>query len=171
MTVASFVTFSFKSSIARSSAFISSAKSWANFTFCNEKLSFKDVFTNSDKQQALDYAKEIYEANNEGVTVDAVVTVDSQTINDVISAAGTLKDGENVITPTATDILNADQNAGADAVKPICDALLNAAKNPQQRDAMLQAVIADYKTGDVSLSSIDFFKKFLASQALGGLFA
>lgn len=136
----------------------------------NEKLSFKDVFALSDKQQALDYAKEIYEANNEGVTVDAVVTVDSQTINDVISAAGTLKDGENVITPTATDILNADPNAGADAVKPICDALLNAAKNPQQRDAMLQAVIGDYKSGDVSLSSIGFFKKFLASQALGGLF-
>ena len=76
----------------------------------NEKLSFKDVFALSDKQQALDYAKEIYEANNDGVTVDAVATVDSQTINDVISAAGTLKDGENVITPTATDILNADPN-------------------------------------------------------------
>lgn len=137
----------------------------------NEKLSFKDVFALSDKQQALDYAKEIYQANNDGVTVDAVATVDSQTINDVISAAGTLKDGENVIAPTATDILNADPNAGPDAVKPICDALLNAAKNPQQRDAMLQAIIGDYKSGDVSLSSVGFFKKFLASQALGGLFA
>ena len=137
----------------------------------NEKLSFKDVFALSDKQQALDYAKEIYEGNNDGVTVDAVATVDSQTINDVIAAAGTLKDGENVITPTATDIINADPNAGVDAIKPICEALLNAAKDPQQRDAMFQAALGDYKAGDISLSPHGFFTKFLASQALGNLFA
>ena len=135
-----------------------------------EKLALHDVFTLSDKQQALKYAKEIYEANNDGVTVDAVASVDSQTISDVIAAAGTLKDGDNVITPSATDIINADPSAGVDAIKPICDALLNAAKDPQQRNGMLQAAIGDFKSGDVSLYPKDFFRNLIASQALGGLF-
>ena len=82
-----------------------------------------------------------------------------------------MKDGDNVITPSATDIINADPSAGVDAIKPICDALLNAAKNPQQRDAMFNAALGDYKAGDISLAPHDFFTKFLASQALGGLFA
>ena len=137
----------------------------------NAKIALHDVFAMDDKQQALNYAKEIYEANNEGVTVDAVLSADSQTVSDVISAAGTLKDGDNVITPSATDIINADPSAGVDAIKPICDALLNAAKNPQQRDAMFNAALGDYKAGDISLAPHDFFTKFLASQALGGLFA
>ena len=134
-----------------------------------EKLAFHDVFTLGDRQQALQYAKEIYEANN-SVTVDAVASVDSQTISDVIAAAGTLKNGNKTITPSATDIINADPSAGVDAIKPICDALLNAAKNPQQRDAMLQAALGDFRAGDIAVYPRDFFKNFITSQALGGLF-
>ncbi|MBQ2961987.1 DUF4012 domain-containing protein [Methanobrevibacter sp.] len=134
----------------------------------NEKLSFHDALTLDDKEQGLNYAKEIYEANNDGVTIDGAAAVDSKIITDVIAAAGTLKDGDNVINPTAADLISP---SSLDSVKPICDALLNAAKDPQQSGAMYNAAFSDYKSGDVTLTPHGFFAKLAASYVFGGLFA
>ncbi len=133
------------------------------------KLLLHDCFYWSDNQQCLQYAKEILE-HNTNYTVDAVVAINSQALDNIISSAGTLKSNGEDVNASAIDFIREEQNTmgmtRGDSVMVIVNALVNAAKNPEKRDKMMEAALKEYSEGHIAMYPEGSFAKLLASKGI-----
>ena len=133
------------------------------------KLLLHDCFYWSDNQQCLQYAKEILE-HNTNYTVDAVVAINSQALDNIISSAGTLKSNGEDVNASAIDFIREEQNTmgmtRGDSVMVIVNALVNAAKNPEKREKMMEAALKEYSEGHIAMYPEGSFAKLLASKGI-----
>ncbi|MBQ6813808.1 MAG: DUF4012 domain-containing protein [Methanobrevibacter sp.] len=133
------------------------------------KLLLHDSFYWDDKQQCMQYAKEIVEANT-NYTVDAVIAVNSQALDNIISSAGTLKSNGEEVNATGLDFIREEENnmgmTRGDSVMTIVNALMDAAKDPDKRNAMLEATMSEYNAGHIAMYPEGSFVKLLASKGV-----
>ena len=137
------------------------------------KLLLHDCFYWEDKQQCMQYAKEILEYNT-NYTADAVIAVNSQAIDNIIASAGTLKYNGEEVQASGIDFIREEQNTmgmtRGDSVMTIVNALTQAAKDPEKRDKMIQAAINEYEVGHIAMYPEGSFVKLLASKGIQAMF-
>ena len=127
--------------------------------------------------QGMDYAKEIVEANT-GMKADAVVIVYDVAVDSVINSASPLiVDGE-ATNLTATEIIrqndayqgypgneNVQGNMSrGDAVMVLVKALVNATKDPNKKNAMVQTALKEYSNGNIIMKPEGSFTRLLATK-------
>ncbi|WP_296878312.1 DUF4012 domain-containing protein [uncultured Methanobrevibacter sp.] len=127
--------------------------------------------------QGMDYAKEIVEANT-GMKADAVVVVYDVAVDSVINSASPLiVDGE-ATNLTATEIIrqndayqgypgneNVQGNMSrGDAVMVLVKALVNATKDPNKKNAMVQTALKEYSNGNIIMKPEGSFTRLLATK-------
>lgn len=138
-----------------------------------EKLLLHDCFYWEDKQQCMQYAKEILEYNT-NYSCDAVIAVNSQAIDNIISAAGTLKYNGEEVNASGIDFIREEQNTmgmtRGDSVMVIVNALMQAAKDPDKRDKMINAAVSEYTAGNIAMYPEGSFMELLASKGLQAMF-
>ncbi len=127
--------------------------------------------------QGMDYAKEIVEANT-GMKADAVVVVYDVAVDSVINSASPLVVDGEVTNLTATEIIrqndayqgypgneNVQGNMSrGDAVMVLVKALVNATKDPNKKNAMVQTALKEYSNGNIIMKPEGSFTRLLATK-------
>lgn len=138
------------------------------------KLLLHDSLWDTNIQQGMEYAKEIVEANT-NMTPDAVVAVNTEALDAVISSAGQIKVDGEVTNMSAADLVREnDQLHGGnmsrgEAVMALASALSTAANNETSRNAMVQAALDQYSKGNIVMVPEGSFVSLMASKGLGSL--
>lgn len=138
------------------------------------KMLLHDSLWDANTQQGMQYAKEIVEANT-NMTPDAVVAVNTEALNAVISAAGQIKvDGEPTNMSAADLIRENDELHGGsmnrgEAVMALASALSTAVNNETSRNAMVQAALDQYSKENIVMVPEGSFVRLMASKGLGSL--
>ncbi len=138
-----------------------------------ERLLLHDCFYWEDNQQCMQYAKEIVEHNTD-YNVDAVIAINSQAIDNIISSAGTLKSNGEEVNASSIDFIREEQNTmgmtRGDSVMVIVNALTEAAKDPDKRDAMMKAALDEFSAGHIAMYPEGSFVELLASKGVKAMF-
>jgi len=127
-----------------------------------------DSLWDTDTVQGMKYAKEIVE-HNKGVQIDAVVAVNTEAMDAVISAA------QLPTTLTAADIIREnDQLHGGsmsrgEAVLALVKDLSKAATNEKTRNSMIQAALDQYSAGNIVMDPSGSFMSLLATKGFNAL--
>jgi len=132
-------------------------------------LLLHDSFYWDNDQQDLIYAKEIVESNT-NYSIDAVVAVNSEAVDNVISSAGQLTVNGSKINASGIDLIRESQYEGGetrgDAVMKLSKALIKASKDPTKRNSMVQTAIQEYSNGNIAMYPQGSFMKLLASKGV-----
>ena len=138
-----------------------------------ERLLLHDCFYWEDKQQCMQYAKEILE-HNTNYSADAVIAINSQAIDSIISSAGSLKYNGEDVNASSIDFIREEQNnmgmTRGDSVMVIVNALIQAAKDPDKRDKMMEAALSEYSAGNIAMYPEGSFVELLASKGIKAMF-
>jgi len=140
-----------------------------------DKLLLHDSLWDSDTQKGMHYAKEIIEANT-NMNPDAVVAVNIEGLDTVISSAGQHKINGTPVNMSAIDIIReSDELYGGsmsrgDAVMNLATALSTAANNEKIRNTMVQTALDQYAKGNIIMLPEGSFAGLMASKGLGSLF-
>lgn len=133
------------------------------------RLLLHDCFYWEDNQLCMQYAKEILEYNT-NYTADAVIAVNSEAIDKIISSAGKLKVNGTEVNATGIDFIREEQDTGGlnrgDSVMTVAHALMKAAKQPDKRTAMVQSALDEYNSGHIAMYPEGSFMKLLASKGV-----
>ena len=139
------------------------------------KLLMHDSFWYEDTNKSMTLAKEIVEANyNLSTPIDAVVAINSEALDAVLGAAGTVNvNGQNV-SVGGIDIIREDQygngSSRADAVMDMVKAIAKAADDPVVKAKMVQAAVDQYAKGNIKMEPQGDFMGLLASKGFSSLF-
>jgi hypothetical protein len=132
--------------------------------------------------QGMEYAKEIVEANT-GMKSDAVVVVYDVAVDDIINSVRPLKVDGEVTNLSATEIIrqndayqgypgneNVQGNMSrGDSVMVLVKALVNASKDPEKKNTMVQTALKEYSNGNIVMKPEGSFTRLLASKGLESL--
>lgn len=130
-----------------------------------------DSLWDSDTEQGITYAKEIVEYNT-GTQVDAVVAVNTEAIDAVISSAGEIKIKNETVNISAIDLVREnDQLYGGSmsrgqAVLALASTLSKAANNPDTRSDMVQTAIDQYSKGNIVMVPSGSFMGLMAFKGI-----
>ncbi|KZX15326.1 hypothetical protein MBCUT_15670 [Methanobrevibacter cuticularis] len=135
------------------------------------KMLLHDSLWDTNTEQGMSYAKEIVE-HNEGVKVDAVVAVNTEALDAIISSAGEIEVNGEAVDLKAIDLVreNDELHGGTmsrgDAVMALASALSEAANNGANRDAMIQAALDQYSKGNIVMVPGGSFMGLMASKGI-----
>jgi uncharacterized protein DUF4012 len=138
------------------------------------KLLLHDSLWDTNTEQGMQYAKEIVESNT-GLKSDAVVAVNTEALDAVISSAGPIKVNGQESNISAIDLVreNDELHGGSlsrgEAVLALAKALSTAANNQTSRDTMIQAALDQYSKGNIVMTPQGSFVSLMASKGLGSL--
>ncbi|MCF0226920.1 MAG: DUF4012 domain-containing protein [Methanobrevibacter sp.] len=137
------------------------------------KLLLHDSFWWADFNKSANYAKEIVE-HKYNVSIDAVVAVNSQALDAILGAAGTVNINGTNTTVKGIDIIREDQydngNTRGDAVMDMVKACAKATKNPTVKANMVQAAVDQYNKGNIKMIPANDFMGLLAAKGIDMLF-
>jgi hypothetical protein len=133
-------------------------------------------------EDGMQYAKEIVEYNT-NMTVDAVVIVYDEGVDNVINSVRPLEVDGQVTNLSATDIIRENDayngyagNEGvtgtmsrSDAVMVLVKALAQAAANPDKKATMIQSALDEYSKGNIVMQPEGSFTKLLATKGIESL--
>lgn len=137
------------------------------------QLLLHESFWYPDNEQSMKYAKEIveYQCN---VVIDAVVAINTEAIDAIISSAGDLTANGTPINASGIDIVREEQYDGGmsrgDAVLLLGSALSDAAGEPEKRSAMVQTALSQYNKGNIVMYPTGSFISLLATKGVENLF-
>lgn len=138
-----------------------------------EKLLLHDSFWENDTNKSMTLAKEIVEYNM-STHIDAVVTVNSEALDAVLGAAGTIDVNGQKINASGIDIIREEQygngSSRGDAVMDMVKAIAQSADDPVVKANMVQAALDQYNKGNIVMEPQGEFVGLLASKGLSSLF-
>lgn len=135
------------------------------------KLLLHDSLWYNDTEQGMKYAQEIVEAET-NKSMDAIVAVNNEGLDAVISAAGPGKVNGTETNISAVDLIREnDQLHGGSmirgqAVMNLAKALSTAANNEDTRNKMVEAALDQYSKGNIVMYPQGSFLGLLASKGL-----
>lgn len=135
-------------------------------------LLLHDAFWEADNAHSMQLAKEIVEYNT-NTSIDSVVAINSQALDAVLAAAGTLDINGTPMQVRGIDFIREDTSNGVsrgDAVLEIVKAAANAAKDPEVKSSMVNAAIDQYSKGNIVMDEQGAFVKLLASKGIETFF-
>ena len=137
------------------------------------QLLLHDSFWYTDNEQSMKYAKEIVEYQD-NITIDAVVAVNTEAIDAVISSAGQLSVNGTPINTSGIDVVREEQYDGGmsrgDAVLQLGSALSDAAGDTEKRSSMVQSALDQYNKGNIVMYPSGSFVSLLATKGFENLF-
>ena len=136
-------------------------------------LLLHDAFWDADNEKGLQYAKEIVEYRT-NTKIDSVVAINSQALDVILSAAGSLEINGKTTNASGIDIIREDGNSGVyrgDAVMGVVKAAAKAASsNPNAKSAMINAALDQYSKGNIVMDKEGDFAGLLASKGFESIF-
>lgn len=139
-----------------------------------EKLLLHEAFWDSDSKLGMKYAKEIVEYNT-NKSIDAVVAINSEALDKIISAASPLEVNGQIIHASGIDFIREEQDsAGAsrgDAVMNVVQAIANSASDPIKKSKMVETALDQYSKGNIVMEPKGAFMGLLASKGIDSLFS
>ncbi len=139
------------------------------------KLLLHDSLWESDTKQGMQYAREIVEATT-NLTPDAVVAINTEALDAIISSAGQIKVDGVATNVSAVDLIREnDQLHGGsmsrgESVMTLASAISTAANEGTSRSAMIQAALNQYSKGNIVMVPEGSFVGLMASKGIGSLF-
>lgn len=136
-------------------------------------LLMHDAFYDSDNSKGMQLAKEIVEYHTD-VEIDNVVAVNSEALDAVLKAAGTLEINGEKTNASGIDIIREeDWGQGVsrgDAVMDIVKAAARNAKDPDVKSAMVNAAMDQFSKGNIIMDEQGAFVGLLASKGIENFF-
>lgn len=132
--------------------------------------------------QGMEYAKEIVEANT-GMHADAVVIVYDEGMDNIIDSIRPLYVDGEITNLSAADIVRSNDAyngyAGSenvqgtmsrgDAVMVLTKAIINATKDPDKKNTMVQVALQEYSNGNILMKPDGSFTRLLATKGYESL--
>lgn len=139
------------------------------------KLLMHDSFWYEDTNKSMNLAKEIVEYHyNLSSPIDAVVAINSEALDAVLGAAGTVKINGEDVNVSGIDIIREDQyengNSRGEAVLEMVRAIAEVANDPVIKAKMVQAALDQYAKGNIIMEPQGDFVGLLASKGFSSLF-
>ncbi|MDR0912516.1 MAG: DUF4012 domain-containing protein [Methanobrevibacter sp.] len=137
------------------------------------RLLLHDSLWDADNSKGMELAKEIVEYHF-NTKIDAVIAINNEAMDSIIDASGLPESNESI---SAADLVREnDQLHGgtmnrADAVMALVDKLTQAAKNPQNRDAMIKVAIDQANKGNIVSIPQNAFVQFILTKTFQTLVA
>ncbi|MBQ6344890.1 MAG: DUF4012 domain-containing protein [Methanobrevibacter sp.] len=137
------------------------------------RLLLHDAFWDADNSKDMKLAKEIVEYNTK-IKIDSVVAINTEALDAVLNAAGTVDINGTPTNISGIDIIREeDWGKGVsrgDAVLDIVKAAARAAKDPEVKSAMVNAAIDQYSKGNIIMDQQGAFVGLLASKGIETFF-
>lgn len=137
------------------------------------RLLLHDAFWDADNALDMKLAKEIVEYNT-NMNIDSVVAVNTEALDAVLNAAGTIEINGTPTTVSGIDIIREEDWGNGvsrgDAVLDIVKAAAKAAKDPEVKSAMINAAIDQYSKGNIIMDQQGAFVGLLASKGIETFF-
>ncbi|MDR3063598.1 MAG: DUF4012 domain-containing protein [Methanobrevibacter sp.] len=138
-----------------------------------EKLLLHEAFWYNDTDQSMKNAKEIVEYNT-NMSIDAVVALNSEALDAIISAASPLEIDGTQINANGIDFIRDEQSedglSRGDAVMEVVKALAQSADNGEKRPKLIQTALDQYSKGNIVMDQQGAFMGLLASKGINSLF-
>ena len=136
-------------------------------------LLLHDAFWDADNDADMRIAKEIVEYNT-NIQIDSVVAINTEALDAVLDAAGTIKINGTSTTASGIDIIREEDWGNGvsrgNAVLDIVKAAANEAKNPEKKSAMVNAALDQYSKGNIIMDEEGAFAGLLASKGIETFF-
>lgn len=136
-------------------------------------LLLHDAFWDADNARSMQLAKEIVEYQT-NTTIDSVVAINTQALDAILSAAGPIEINGELTNASGLDIIREeDLNQGVsrgDAVMNIVRAAAQKTKDPDVKNAMINAAIDQYSKGNIVMDEEGAFMGLLASKGIETFF-
>lgn len=136
-------------------------------------LLLHDAFWEADNALDMRLAKEIVEYNTNS-HIDSVVAINTEALDAVLNAAGTININGTPTTVSSIDIIREeDWGQGVSrgtAVLDIVKAAAREAKNPDKKSAMINAALDQYSKGNIIMDEQGAFAGLLASKGIETFF-
>lgn len=133
-----------------------------------------DTLWDTDTEQGMQYASEIVEYHT-GIHPDAVVAVNTEAIDAIISSAGELRINGSTVNISAVDLVRENDElyggsmSRGDAVLNLARAISKAATNENKRSAMVEAALDQYSKGNIVMVPEGSFMGLLATKGFESL--
>ena len=136
-------------------------------------LLLHDAFWEADNAVDMRLAKEIVEYNTNS-KIDSVVAINTQGLDAILNAAGTININGTPTTVSSIDIIREEDWGNGvsrgDAVLDIVKAAAREAKNPNKKSAMINAALDQYSKGNIIMDEQGAFAGLLASKGIETFF-
>ena len=136
-------------------------------------LLLHDAFWDADNAADMRLAKEIVEYNT-NIQIDSVVAINTEALDAVLNAAGTININGTQTTVSGIDIIREeDWGQGVSrgtAVLDIVKAASREAKDPNKKAAMVNAALDQYSKGNIIMDEQGAFAGLLASKGIETFF-
>jgi hypothetical protein len=132
-----------------------------------------DAFWDADNSKDMKLAKEIVEHNTK-IKIDSVVAINTEALDAVLNAAGTVEINGTPTNISGIDIIREEDWGNGvsrgDAVLDVVKAAARAAKDPEVKSAMVNAAIDQYSKGNIVMDEQGAFAGLLASKGFESIF-
>lgn len=136
-------------------------------------LLLHDAFWDADNAADMKLAKEIVEYNT-NIHIDSVVAINTEALDAVLNAAGTININGTPTTVNGIDIIREEDWGNGvsrgDAVLNIVKAAARESKNPDKKAAMINAALDQYSKGNIIMDEQGAFAGLLASKGIETFF-
>ena len=136
-------------------------------------LLLHDAFWEADNAVDMRLAKEIVEYNTNS-HIDSVVAINTEALDAVLNAAGTININGTPTNVSGIDIIREEDWSNGvsrgDAVLDIVKAAAREAKDPEKKSAMVSAAIDQYSKGNIIMDQQGAFVGLLASKGIETFF-
>lgn len=136
-------------------------------------LLLHDAFWDDDNAEDMRLAKEIVEYNT-NIQIDSVVAINTEALDAVLNAAGTININGTPTTVSGIDIIREEDWGNGvsrgDAVLDIVKAAAKEAKDPNKKSAMVNAALDQYSKGNIIMDEEGAFAGLLASKGIETFF-
>lgn len=137
------------------------------------RLLLHDAFWDADNSKDMKLAKEIVEHNTK-IKIDSVVAINTEALDAVLNAAGTVEINGTPTNISGIDIIREEDWGNGvsrgDAVLDVVKAAARAAKDPEVKSAMVNAAIDQYSKGNIIMDQQGAFVGLLASKGIETFF-
>ena len=136
-------------------------------------LLLHDAFWDADNAVDMRLAKEIVEYNTNS-KIDSVVAINTQGLDAILNAAGTININGTPTNVSSIDIIREEDWGNGvsrgDAVLDIVKAAAREAKDPNKKSAMINAALDQYSKGNIIMDEQGAFAGLLASKGIETFF-
>lgn len=139
-----------------------------------DKYYLHDSLWSSNTEAGAKIAQETVEYHT-GLKTDLVVIVTPEAIDAIIKAIGPIYvEGQGYVSGNSIEFLREEQNANGmsrgSAVQSLMDGIKKAAKDPNNRKALMDTMSAQYAQGNLYVFPPDAFREFVAYEGINSLF-
>ncbi|MCD7782214.1 MAG: DUF4012 domain-containing protein [Methanosphaera sp.] len=132
-----------------------------------------DSLWSDDLENGTKIAQEIVEYNT-NISTDMVVVVTPDAIDALIDSVGSVySDGQLVENISSIDFLREDQSENGvsrgDSIESLANGIIDAAKNNDNKQELVQAILDQYSQGNIQAVPSDVFSQFVTYELLNNL--